>query len=132
MPAAVLAGSLGALTNAVRPTVSVPGGMGSAGARIAAGTEPALAGGTARAAAAAAKAMPTIAPPMSGAGGGGGASEESRPGKKKRTSDEALRRTGVQAGLQGRTAQEAPEQFTLPPVRRHATAGPVLDDELFA
>ena len=131
MPSAVLAGSLGALTNSVRPTVPTPGSAGSAGARIAAGTEPGLAGGTARAAAsAAAKAMPTIAPPMSGAGGGGG-SNEPRSGNRKRTSEDTLRRTGVQSDLQGRTATEAPEQFTLPPVRRRTAAGPVLDDELF-
>ncbi|MGW6197311.1 hypothetical protein ACWF0M_14305 [Kribbella sp. NPDC055110] len=131
MPAAVLAGSLGALTNSVRPTVPGAGSTGSAGARIAAGTEPALAGSTARAAAAAAKAMPTIAPPMSGAGGGGGGSNEPRSGDRKRRSEEALRRTGVQSDLQGRLAQESPEQFTLPPVRRRTAAGPVLDDELF-
>ncbi|MFD7161029.1 hypothetical protein ACFV9C_41045 [Kribbella sp. NPDC059898] len=121
MPAAALAGSLGALTSSAASVK--PGALGSAGARIAAGTEPGLAGGTARAAAAAAaKAMPTIAPPMSGGGGGSG-SNESRPRNRKET----LRRTGVQSELQGRTAQE---QFTLPPVRRR-TAGPVLDDELF-
>lgn len=132
IPAAVLAGSLGALTNSVRPTVPTAGTMTSGGARIAAGTEPALAGSTARAAAAAAKAMPTIAPPMSGAGGGGGGgSNEPRSGNRKRTSEEALRRSGVQSDLQGRTAQESPEQFTLPPVRRRTAAGPVLDDELF-
>ncbi|TCC18635.1 hypothetical protein [Kribbella sindirgiensis] len=126
IPAAVLAGSLGALTNTVRPTT--PGGVGpSTGARIAAGTEPGLAGGTARAAASAAKAMPTIAPPMSGAGGGGG-SNEPRFGNRKR---DALQRTGVQSDLQGRTATESPEQFTLPPVRRRTAAGPVLDNELF-
>lgn len=126
MPAAALAGSLGALTSSAASVK--PGSLGSTGARIAAGTEPALAGGTARAAAtAAAKAMPTIAPPMSGGGGGSG-SNESRPGNRKRRSEETLRRTGVQSDLQGRTAQE---QFTLPPVRRRTAAGPVLDDELF-
>ncbi|WP_427886056.1 hypothetical protein ACQHIV_26280 [Kribbella sp. GL6] len=121
MPAAALAGSLGALTSSAASVKS--GALGSAGARIAAGTEPGLAGGTARAAAAAAaKAMPTIAPPMSGGGGGGG-SNESRTRSRKET----LRRTGVQSDLQGRTAQE---QFTLPPVRRRSD-GPALDDELF-
>ncbi|MFF0266841.1 hypothetical protein [Kribbella sp. NPDC004536] len=127
IPAAVLAGSLGTLTNSVRP---VTGGLGSAaGARIAAGTEPALAGSTARAtaSAAAARAMPAIAPPPGGGGGGG--SNEPRSGNKKKR--DALRDTGVQPELQGRTAQEAPEQFTLPPVRRRMAAGPVLDDELF-
>ncbi|MGZ0148966.1 hypothetical protein ACXJJ3_17965 [Kribbella sp. WER1] len=125
LPAAALAGSLGALTSST--ATPTPGRLGSAGARIAAGTEPALAGGTARAAAsAAAKAMPTIAPPMSGGGGGG--SNESRPGNRKRSSEETLRRTGVQSDLQGRTAHE---QFTLPPARRRTAAGPALDDELF-
>ncbi|GAA3099454.1 hypothetical protein JOF29_005760 [Kribbella aluminosa] len=128
MPAAALAGSLGALTSSAAS--ATPGGLGSAGARIAAGTEPALAGGTARAATTAAKAMPTIAPPMSGGGGGGG-SNESRSGNRKRSSAETLRRRGVQSDLQGRTAREAPEQFTLPPARRRTAAGPVLDDELF-
>jgi hypothetical protein len=131
LPTAALAGSLGALTNTVRPTVSATGSaVSAAGARIAAGTEPALAGSTARAAASAAsaaKSMPTIAPPMSGGGGGSG-SNEPRSGNKKR---DTLRDSGVQPDLQGRTAQEAPEQFTLPPVRRRTAAGPVLDDELF-
>ena len=128
IPAAVLAGSLGALTNSVRP---VAGGVGAAaGARIASGMEPGLAGSTARAAASAAasRAMSAIAPPAGGGGGGGGSNEPRSGNKKKR---DALRDTGVQPELQGRTAQEAPEQFTLPPVRRRVAAGPVLDDELF-
>jgi hypothetical protein len=133
MPAAVLAGTLGALTSSARttvPTAGAAGSVGSVGARIAAGSEPALAGGTARtaAAASAAKSMPAIAPPMSGASGGGG-SNEVRSGNRKRSSDdqqETLLRTGVQSDLQGRTAHE----FTLPTPRRR-TSGPVLDDELF-
>ncbi|WP_350279087.1 hypothetical protein [Kribbella sp. HUAS MG21] len=127
MPAAVLAGTVGALTSStLTPTV----GSGSVGARIAAGTEPALAGGTARnaAAATAAKAMPAIAPPLAGASGGGG-SNGGRSGNRRRSSNEqqdTMRRTGVQSELQGRTAHE----FTLPAPRRR-TGGPVLDDELF-
>ncbi|MFF0338328.1 hypothetical protein [Kribbella sp. NPDC004875] len=135
IPAAVLAGTLGAVTNSLRSTPAVarvPGGTGVAGARIAAGSEPALAGSAARAAAAAGKSMPTIAPPMSGASGGGGTSE-ARTGARKRTSsdsEDSLRRSGVQSELQGRAARESTSQFTLPTTRRR-TPGPVLDDEVF-
>jgi len=124
-PGAVLAGTLGA--GSLRTTPAA--GSAVAGARIAAGSEPALAGSTARAAAAAAKSTPAIAPPMAGASGGG--SNEIRNGARKRSrQDDSLGRNGVQPDLQGRAAQDSPAQFTLPTPRRRPT-GPHLDNELF-
>lgn len=123
---------------AARPTsVAVSTPTAVAGTRIAAGTEPALAGGTARtAAAAAAKATPAITPPLGGGGGGGGT--EIRPGGRRRgerpNPTDDLLRNGVGPDLQGRAAQDPTDPFGLPPTRRRkppADNTPPLDEELF-
>jgi hypothetical protein len=126
IPAAVLAGTVGAMTSSFRSTPV--GASSAAGARIAAGSEPGLAGGTARGAAAAAKSMPAISPPMSGASGGGGSNEVRSGSRKRSAKDDQLRESGVQPNLQGRPTEDP--DFTLPRPRRQ-TPGPLLDDELF-
>ncbi|TCC04240.1 hypothetical protein [Kribbella soli] len=126
IPAAVLAGTVGAMTSSLRSTPGVA--SSAAGARIAAGSEPGLAGSTARGAAAAAKSMPAITPPMSGASGGGGSNEVRSGSRKRSAKDDHLRESGVQPALQGRPTEDA--DFTLPRPRRQ-TPGPLLDDELF-
>jgi hypothetical protein len=130
LPAIAAAGALGAITNSLRGTTVSAVAPAVPGARIAAGTEPALAGSTARTAGSAAKSMPAIAPPVSPGGGGSG---EVRSGdRKSRGTDQQdkLRRSGVQTDLQGRAANDSSGQFTLP-VSRRATPDAVLDEELF-
>lgn len=150
-PAAVVASigglpAIAALRNSVvGPRLSLAelgtrGTTGVPGARIAAGTEPALAGGAARGTAAgAAKSMPAIAPPA-GHGAGGGGTNEIRSGRRRgadgHSSEQAdqLQRNGVQAELQGRAAREPAEQFGQPPARRRkpgADGAAILDEELF-
>ncbi|GAB3406546.1 hypothetical protein [Flindersiella endophytica] len=139
VPGTLVAGgsALGTLAGAaVSRGVAGQVAAGVPGARIGVGTEPALAGSTARAAATGvARATPAIAPPLSSAGGGGGGTEIRPGGRSGRdgagdTQEERLRRSGVQPGLQGRAAREPVERFTLPPPRRRRD-GAVLDEELF-
>ncbi|WP_157630452.1 hypothetical protein [Kribbella catacumbae] len=154
IPPAALVASIGGLPAVATMRSSVVGarpslaelgtrgttGVGVPGARIAAGTEPALAGGAARAAAAgAAKSMPAIAPPV-GHGAGSGGTNEIRPGRRRGAGSspdeqaDLLQRNGVQAELQGRAAREPAEQFGLPSARRRkpgADGAAILDDELF-
>ncbi|GAA2830458.1 hypothetical protein [Kribbella solani] len=135
LPAAALTGTLGALTNSLRPsspTSAQPFGTTSRsaalGARITPGTEPALADATARPTPT--KPTPAIAPPTATPSGGGGSTTDPRPRKRPtKPNSQAPLHPALQPTVQASPQTPTP-QFTLPPTPR-PTPNPPLDTELF-